>query len=75
MSERSLQRKLSAEATTFDQLLDELRHGLSLRYLADPRISIAETAYLLGYSEPSAFHRAFKRWTGQTPSQARGRAA
>ncbi|HYP99884.1 MAG TPA: AraC family transcriptional regulator [Polyangiaceae bacterium] len=75
MSERSLQRRLSDEGQTFDGLLDELRHELSIRYLADKKIAIAEVAFLLGYSEPSAFHRAFKRWTGKTPNQVRQRAA
>jgi len=55
--------------------MDDLRRELSLRYLADPKIAIAEVAYLTGYSEPSAFHRAFKRWTGATPAEARRRAA
>lgn len=70
-SPRSLQRRLALEGTRFDQELDELRRELAQRYLNNPRISIAETAYLLGYSEPSAFHRAHKRWTGMTPSQSR----
>jgi len=75
MSERSLQRRLADEGQTFDALLDELRHELALRYLADKTLAIAEVAFLLGYSEPSAFHRAFKRWTGKTPTQARQHAA
>lgn len=75
MSERSLQRRLADEGVTFDALLDELRRDLALRYLSDPRIAVAEVAYLLGYSEPSPFHRAFKRWTGATPSEVRRRAA
>jgi AraC-like DNA-binding protein len=74
-SERTLQRKLAAEGLTFDGLLDDLRRDLALRYLADPKIAIAEIAYLLGYSEPSPFHRAFKRWTGMSPAEARRRAA
>ncbi len=74
-SERSVQRRLADEGTSFDALLDEVRHGLALQFLGDPRIAIAEIAYLLGYSEPSAFHRAFKRWTGKTPSELRRRAA
>jgi AraC-like DNA-binding protein len=44
-----------------------------VRYLADEKVAIAEIAYLLGFSEPSAFHRAFKRWTGRTPAEARPR--
>lgn len=75
MSERTLQRKLADEGASFDALLDELRRDLALRYLADSKIAIAEIAYLLGYSEPSPFHRAFKRWTGKTPAEARRRAA
>ena len=75
MSERSLQRRLAGEATSFEVLLDEIRHQLALRYLADPRVAISEVAYLLGYSEPSPFHRAFRRWTGNTPGERRARAS
>jgi AraC-like DNA-binding protein len=75
LGERSLQRKLADEGCSFESLLDEVRQSLALRYLADRSLAIAEVAYLLGYSEPSPFHRAFKRWTGKTPSEARGRAA
>jgi AraC-like DNA-binding protein len=75
MSERSLQRRLAAEGVTFDGLLDDVRHHLALRYLADPSIAVSEVAYLLGYSEPSPFHRAFRRWTGATPSDLRRRAS
>jgi AraC-like DNA-binding protein len=75
MSERSLQRRLAAEGVTFDGLLDDVRHHLALRYLADPSIAVSEVAYLLGYSEPSPFHRAFRRWTGATPSDMRRRAS
>jgi len=74
-SERSLQRKLADEGVAFDAILDEFRRDLALRYLADPKIAVTEVAYLLGYSEPSPFHRAFKRWTGVTPTEARKRAA
>jgi AraC-like DNA-binding protein len=74
-SERSLQRHLADEGVSFDALYDELRRELAERYLSDRSLAIAEVAYLLGYSEPSAFHRAFKRWTGATPAEARRRAA
>ena len=73
LSERSLQRRLADDGVTFDAIVEEVRRELALRYLADPALAIGEIAYLLGYSEPSAFHRAFKRWTGQTPAQARRR--
>ncbi len=44
---------------------------MALRYLADARVELGEIAYLLSFSEPSAFHRAFKRWTGRTPAEVR----
>jgi AraC-like DNA-binding protein len=69
MSPRTLQRALREEGTTYQELLDQTRCGLAMRYLADPRAVIFEVAILLGFSEPSAFHRAFKRWTGYTPRQ------
>jgi AraC-like DNA-binding protein len=71
LSERSLQRRLNAESTTFADLLDEVRRELALRYVADEHLALGEVAYLLGFAEPSAFHRAFKRWTGTTPAAAR----
>lgn len=73
LSDRSLQRRLSDEGTRFEDLLDEVRRELALRYLADARIGISEVAYLLGYSEPSPFHRAVGRWTGETPAEVRRR--
>lgn len=71
LSERSLQRRLDAEGTKFADLIDEVRRELALRYIADERLALGEVAYLLGFAEPSPFHRAFKRWTGTTPAAAR----
>ncbi|MET0790473.1 MAG: AraC family transcriptional regulator [Polyangiaceae bacterium] len=71
LSRRTLQRQLSAAGTSFGDELDQARHQLALRYLADTRVSLQETAFLLGFSEASAFHRAFVRWTGQTPANFR----
>lgn len=71
MSRASLYRALKAEGVTFETVLDELRHKLALSFLADKKVSVNETAYLVGFSEPAAFSRAFKRWTGQSPSAAR----
>ena len=71
-SPRTLQRNLKAEGVTFEQVLDELRCKLALTYLDGKKVSVNETAYLVGFSEPAAFSRAFKRWTGQSP---RARAA
>jgi AraC-like DNA-binding protein len=67
ISTRQLQRELKTEGTSFQQLLDTTRRELSLRHLKNPAIPIHDIAFLLGFSEPSAFHRAFKRWTGKTP--------
>jgi AraC-like DNA-binding protein len=63
---RSLQRRLKDEGTSFQALRDETRRHLADRYLEEG-LSIAEVSFLLGFSEPSAFFRAFKRWTGSTP--------
>jgi AraC-like DNA-binding protein len=67
MSVRTLQRRLTAEDVTFEDLVDRVRRDLAERHLSESALSIAEIGYLLGYSEPAAFHRAFKRWTGNTP--------
>lgn len=67
MSRQTLFRKLKAEGTTFEKILDELRHKLALHYLSGKKVSVNETAYLVGFSEPAAFSRAFKRWTGSAP--------
>ena len=68
MSERTLQRRLSAEGTTMQAMLDDARSEISLRRLAESKQSIAEISFLLGFAEVRAFHRAFKRWTGSTPA-------
>jgi AraC-like DNA-binding protein len=71
LSERSLQRKLQQTGTSFRKLLDTTREELAKQYIQDPSVDLTEIAFLLGFSEHSAFSRAFKRWTGQTPSQNR----
>ena len=71
MSGRSLQRRLKSEGTSFAEVLSDLRRELSLRYLMDQRICISEVAFLLGFLDATAFHRAFKRWTGSTPAEYR----
>ncbi len=71
LSVRQLQRELQTENTSYQQLLDETRRDLALRHLQDSETPIHDVAFLLGFSEPSAFYRAFKRWTGQTPRQYR----
>jgi AraC-like DNA-binding protein len=67
MHPKTLTRRLRTEGTTFRRLLDQVRLQLAERYLRQPGLSVEEVAYLLGYSEGSAFHRAFRRWTGRAP--------
>ncbi len=71
LSVRTLSRRLREHGTTHQQVLDGLRQELAERYLSDPSLSVQEVAFLLGFSEPSAFHRAFKRWTGRSPGALR----
>jgi AraC-like DNA-binding protein len=73
MSGRTLQRKLRDHGSSHQELLDEMRRDLAMRHLREPEMAICEVAYLLGFSESSALHRAFKRWTGMTPSEFRRR--
>jgi AraC-like DNA-binding protein len=71
MTARTLQRRLQDEALAFTTLVDEARMQMARRYLSDPALSIAEVSFALGYSEPSAFTRAFKRWSGSAPAEYR----
>ena len=70
-SQRTLQRRLSEYGTTFFDLVDSLRESLAREYVQDPKLGLGEIAYLLGYSDLSAFGRSFKRWTGKTPGDYR----
>jgi AraC-like DNA-binding protein len=75
LSPRTLQRRLADEGTGFKVLLDEARRELALRFIGERRLSIKETSYLLGFSEPGNFSRAFRRWTGEAPSTYRSEPA
>jgi AraC-like DNA-binding protein len=75
VSNRTLQRKLKDEGTSFMDLLQDTRLQLARRYLRHRDRSVVETAYLLGFSEPSTFSRAFKRWTGTAPADYREQAS
>lgn len=68
LSRQTIYRRLKAEGTTFEALFDRLRHRMATVYLVERNTSVLETAFLLGYSDPSPFSRAFKRWTGQSPA-------
>jgi AraC-like DNA-binding protein len=71
-SRQTLYRNLKEEGVTYEQVLDALRHKLALHFLSDKKVSVNETAYLVGFSDPAAFSRAFKRWTGKSPREVRG---
>jgi AraC-like DNA-binding protein len=69
-SPRTLQRRLLEEGTSFRDVVEEVRAELARRYLGE-RVALHDVAFRLGYAEVSAFLRAFKRWTGMTPTQFR----
>ncbi len=71
MSARTVQRRLESEGTTFGEVFDETRRATALEYLRNPQIAIKEAAFRVGFSEPSTFYRAFRRWTGATPADYR----
>jgi AraC-like DNA-binding protein len=73
MSERTLQRRLAAEGTAFQALVDAERRDLALGHLRAGRLAVGEVAFVTGFSERSAFRRAFRRWTGTTPAAYAGR--
>ena len=70
-SRQTLFRKLKTENTTYESVLDSLRHRMALHYLSGKKSSVNETAYLVGFSDPASFSRAFKRWTGKSPREVR----
>lgn len=70
-SARTLQRRLSEQKVTFNELVDSVRAGVSKELLKNADLALGEIAFLLGYSEMSPFVRAFKRWTGKTPGEYR----
>jgi AraC-like DNA-binding protein len=71
MSERTLVRRLAETGTSFSEILSQLRHELALKYLREPKLNLTQVAFLLGYSNQSAFSAAFKRTTGWPPREMR----
>ncbi|MEX6502118.1 AraC family transcriptional regulator [Pseudomonas zhanjiangensis] len=71
LSQRTLQRRLQEEGTSYQQLLDDTRRELAEQYLAQPNLTLLEVSYLLGFADPSNFFRAFRRWFGMTPGEYR----
>jgi len=75
MSTRTLRRRLNEEGNSHRQLLEELRRNLAALYLDEKGLAVSEAAFLLGFADTGAFHKAFKRWTGRTPAEYRRRAS
>jgi AraC-like DNA-binding protein len=73
MSDRTLQRRLNDEGTTFSNVLTQARHEQSREYLADDKLDIKEVAFLVGYEDQNSFYRAFRTWEGSTPSNWRSK--
>jgi AraC-like DNA-binding protein len=71
VSRRTMQRRLSDRKTNFQQLLQEVRADMAVRYLADKRLAVTEIAFLLGYADQASFSAAFKSWYGKSPSDYR----
>lgn len=71
MSAPTLRRRLKREGTTFQELKDSCRREASIDYLNRPELSITDVAILMGFTDPSAFYRSFKKWTGMTPGEHR----
>jgi AraC-like DNA-binding protein len=71
ISARTLQRRLRENGPSFSAVLEELRRELAGDLLADNKLAVSDVAFLLGYSEPSAFQRAFRRWRGVSPRRFR----
>lgn len=71
LSSRTLQRGLQALGTSFSEQLDTVRRARALQLLRDPELSVREIAFMLGYADPRAFYRSFRRWTGHTPAEHR----
>ena len=68
LSRQTLYRRLKSEGTTFEQIVDRVRRRLALRLVREQRLPVKEAAWRLGFSDPAAFSRAFKRWTGSSPT-------
>jgi AraC-like DNA-binding protein len=71
LTERTLAQKLGGENTSYEKVVDRLRHSLALQYIKEPSVSLAQIAWLLGYEGPTSFNHAFARWTGRSASEAR----
>ena len=72
MAPRTMRRKLQLRGTSFQSLLSDVRQDLSSKLIGDASLSMTQITYMLGFSEVSSFTRAFRKWHGKSPTQARG---
>ena len=71
MSARTLRRRLEREGTSYQRIKDNARRDVAIELLSQQGMTVSEVAELVGFSDPSAFHRSFKKWTGQSPGSYR----
>lgn len=71
MSARTLRRRLEKEGTSYQRIKDGVRRDAAIAFLNNPALSVSDVAEMVGFSDPSAFHRSFKRWTGASPGDYR----
>ena len=71
MSARTLRRRLDKEGTSYQRIKDGARRDAAIAFLNNPALTVSDVAELIGFSDPSAFHRSFKRWTGVSPGEYR----
>ena len=72
MNTRTLQRRLKEAGTSYTKLLSQVRNDLAMKYIREKNLTLTEISFLLGFSEMSSFSLAVKKWTGKSPSEARG---
>jgi AraC-like DNA-binding protein len=73
MSRSTVKRGLRREDTTYNAIVDQVRQSIALRHLDNPHLNLHEVAFQVGYKDVTAFHRAFRRWTGQSPAEYRAK--
>ena len=71
MSARTLRRRLDKEGTSYQRIKDNARRDVAIAMLSRDRLTVSEVAEQVGFSDPSAFHRSFKKWTGESPGSYR----
>ena len=71
ITSRTLRRRLDEEGVSYSEILNDLRQELAKQYIRDDSMSLTEISYMLGFSQPSSLSRAFRLWTGKSPTEMR----